>query len=140
MGECGWLEVAVEREQVGEAGRLDHPHHAACRPPELESPTLGREALLGLNEEAQAGRVDEPDAGQVDDDRVATLAGEVAEGRAQRRGRSELEVASEGHDRGPGIVNHLDGDDGRTLGAHATRLPAGGSARQWGSRAEVVRK
>ena len=79
----GRLEVALEREQLGEAGGLDDPDHAVRGPAQLEAPALGFEALLRLYEEAQAGGIDEPERGQIDDDRIASLLREVAQGRAQ---------------------------------------------------------
>jgi hypothetical protein len=115
--------VDADGEEVAESGRLDHADDALGRAPQLESPSLRGETLLGLDEQAQPARVDEPHLGHVDDDPIAVLLHEVAERAPKRRGRPELELAAERHDRRARVVPHLDRDR-RAVRTHPNSVPA----------------
>ena len=69
--------LRLDREQLGDAGDLEHARDAWRRVPEHEARTLGVEPLLRLHQQAEAGRVDEFERGHVDDHRIASLMREV---------------------------------------------------------------
>src|SRR5262249_29914244 len=98
----------LDRKQLGKTRDLEHALHALGRVAQHEPVALRLDALLRLHEQAQTGRVDELEVGEVDNERVATLLREFDQRPAQGRGGTELQVASDSHDRAGATV--LDGD------------------------------